>query len=205
MPATVLDHPLAAHVLTHLRDRTTKPATFRALCQQIGLMLALEATRDLPLVAKSIETPLEFMASPVLGRGLVIVPILRAGLGLLQPYLDLFPEVSVGYVGLERDHATAVSRSYYRKLPPVAGQRVLCVDPMLATGGSAVQALDALKAAGATDLRLVCIVSAPEGLAAVEAAHPDVLILTAAIDRQLNASRYILPGLGYFGDRLYGT
>lgn len=205
MPTTVLDHPLAAHVLTHLRDRTTKPATFRALCQQIGLMLALEATRDLPLVAKSIETPLEFMASPVLGRGLVIVPILRAGLGLLQPYLDLFPEVSVGYVGLERDHATAVSRSYYRKLPPVAGQRVLCVDPMLATGGSAVQALDALKAAGATDLRLVCIVSAPEGLAAVEAAHPDVLILTAAIDRELNASRYILPGLGDFGDRLYGT
>ena len=205
MPTTVLDHPLAAHVLTHLRDRTTKPATFRTLCQQIGLMLALEATRDLPLVAKSIETPLEFMASPVLGRGLVIVPILRAGLGLLQPYLDLFPEVSVGYVGLERDHATAVSRSYYCKLPPVAGQRVLCVDPMLATGGSAVQALDALKAAGATDLRLVCIVSAPEGLAAVEAAHPDVLILTAAIDRQLNASRYILPGLGDFGDRLYGT
>ena len=205
MPTTVLDHPLAAHVLTHLRDRTTKPATFRTLCQQIGLMLALEATRDLPLVAKSIETPLESMASPVLGRGLVIVPILRAGLGLLQPYLDLFPEVSVGYVGLERDHATAVSRSYYRKLPPVAGQRVLCVDPMLATGGSAVQALDALKAAGATDLRLVCIVSAPEGLAAVEAAHPDVLILTAAIDRELNASRYILPGLGDFGDRLYGT
>ena len=205
MPTTVLDHPLAAHVLTHLRDRTTKPATFRTLCQQIGLMLALEATRDLPLVAKSIETPLEFMASPVLGRGLVIVPILRAGLGLLQPYLDLFPEVSVGYVGLERDHATAVSRSYYCKLPPVAGQRVLCVDPMLATGGSAVQALDALKAAGATDLRLVCVVSAAEGLAAVEAAHPDVLILTAAIDRQLNASRYILPGLGDFGDRLYGT
>lgn len=205
MPATVLDHPLAAHVLTHLRDRTTKPATFRTLCQQLGLLLALEATRDLPLVAKSIETPLESMASPVLGRGLVIVPILRAGLGLLQPYLDLFPEVSVGYVGLERDHATAVSRSYYCKLPPVAGQRVLCVDPMLATGGSAVQALDALKAAGATDLRLVCIVSAPEGLAAVEAAHPDVLILTAAIDRQLNASRYILPGLGDFGDRLYGT
>ena len=145
------------------------------------------------------------MASPVLGRGLVIVPILRAGLGLLQPYLDLFPEVSVGYVGLERDHATAVSRSYYCKLPPVAGQRVLCVDPMLATGGSAVQALDALKAAGATDLRLVCVVSAAEGLAAVEAAHPDVLILTAAIDRELNASRYILPGLGDFGDRLYGT
>lgn len=205
MPATVLDHPLAAHVLTHLRDRTTKPATFRTLCQQIGLMLALEATRDLPLVAKSIETPLESMAGPVLGRGLVIVPILRAGLGLLQPYLDLFPKVSVGYVGLERDHATAVSRSYYCKLPPVAGQRVLCVDPMLATGGSAVQALDALKAAGATDLRLVCVVSAPEGLAAVEAAHPDVLILTAAIDRELNASRYILPGLGDFGDRLYGT
>lgn len=205
MPATVLDHPLAAHVLTHLRDRTTKPATFRALCQQIGLMLALEATRDLPLVPKPIETPLEPMDGPVLGRGLVIVPILRAGLGLLQPYMDLFPDVSVGYIGLERDHATAVARSYYCKLPPVAGQRVLCVDPMLATGGSAVQALDVLKAAGATDLRLVCIVSAPKGIAAVEAAHPDVPILTAAIDRQLNASRYILPGLGDFGDRLYGT
>lgn len=202
---SVLSHPLAAHVLTHLRDRTTKPATFRTLCQQIGLLLALEATKDLPTKSIEIETPLERLTSPVLARGLAVVPILRAGLGMLQPYMDLFPDVSVGYVGLERDHTTAVARSYYCKLPPVEGRRVLCVDPMLATGGSAVQALTMLRAAGAVDLRLVCIVSAPEGVAAVEAQHPDVPILTAAIDRQLDPSRYILPGLGDFGDRLYGT
>lgn len=202
---SVLSHPLAAHVLTHLRDRTTKPATFRTLSQQIGLLLALEATKDLPTKSIEIETPLERLTSPVLARGLAVVPILRAGLGMLQPYMDLFPDVSVGYVGLERDHTTAVARSYYCKLPPVEGRRVLCVDPMLATGGSAVQALTMLRAAGAVDLRLVCIVSAPEGVAAVEAQHPDVPILTAAIDRQLDPSRYILPGLGDFGDRLYGT
>jgi uracil phosphoribosyltransferase len=135
----------------------------------------------------------------------VVVPILRAGLGLVQPYLDLFPDVSVGYVGLERDHQTAVARSYYCKLPPLAGQRVLCVDPMLATGGSAVQALDLLREQGAEDLALVVIVAAPEGVAAVEARHPTVPIFTAALDRELNAKKYILPGLGDFGDRLYGT
>jgi uracil phosphoribosyltransferase len=202
---SVLSHPLAAHVLTHLRDRTTKPATFRTLTQQIGLLLALEATKDLPTKDVVVDTPLEPLMSSVLAQGLSIVPILRAGLGMLQPYMDLFPDVSVGYVGLERDHTTAVARSYYCKLPPTDGRRVLCVDPMLATGGSAVQALTMLKDAGARDLRLVCIVSAPEGIAAVEAEHPDVPILTAVIDRQLNPDRYILPGLGDFGDRLYGT
>lgn len=203
--ANLLDHALARHVVTHLRDRTTKPVTFRNLANQIGLMLALEATRDLPTRLKPVETPLETTEGEVLGRGLVVVPILRAGLGMLQPYTDLFPECSVGYIGLERDHTTAVARSYYCKLPELAGKRVLCVDPMLATGGSAVQALTVLKTAGATDLRLVCIVSAPEGIAAVEHAHPDVPILTAAIDRELNENKYILPGLGDFGDRLYGT
>jgi uracil phosphoribosyltransferase len=202
---TLLSHPLAAHILTHLRDRTTKPATFRTLSQQIGLLLALEATRDLAVKSVRIETPLEPIDSDVLAQGLAVVPILRAGLGMLQPYMDLFPDVSVGYVGLERDHTTAVARSYYCKLPPVEGRRVLCVDPMLATGGSAVQALTMLKEAGAADLRLVCIVSAPEGVAAVEKQHPDVPIITAVVDRQLNASRYIVPGLGDFGDRLYGT
>lgn len=201
----VLDHPLARHILTHLRDKTTKPATFRTLSHQIGLLLAIEATRDLPTKVAAIETPMEPMEGAVLGQGLVVVPILRAGLGMLQPYTDLFPNVSVGYVGLERDHATAVARSYYCKLPPLAGKRVLCVDPMLATGGSAVQALAVLKENGAQDLRLVTIVSAPEGIAAVKAAHPDVPIVTAAVDRELNASSYILPGLGDFGDRLYGT
>jgi len=141
----------------------------------------------------------------VLGQGIVVVPILRAGLGMLQPYTDLFPSVSVGYVGLERDHKTAVAQSYYCKIPPLEGRRVICVDPMLATGGSAAQALTVLREKGAQDLRLVTIVSAPEGIAAIEAQHPDVLIITAAIDRQLNEQSYIVPGLGDFGDRLYGT
>jgi uracil phosphoribosyltransferase len=201
----VIDHPLASHILTHLRDETTAPVTFRTLCYQLGLLLALEATRDLPTKDKAIKTPLEAIESPVLGQGLVVVPILRAGLGMLQPYTDLFPEVSVGYVGLERDHQTAVARSYYCKLPPLAKRRVICVDPMLATGGSAEQALTVLREKGAQDLRLITIVSAPEGIAAIEAAHPDVPIITAAIDEKLNDQSYIVPGLGDFGDRLYGT
>jgi len=201
----VLNHPLGAHILTHLRDRTTKPATFRTLAYQISLVLALEATRDLATRDHLIDTPLETTIGRVLSRPLAIVPILRAGLGMVQPFTDLFPDVSVGYVGLERDHTTAVARSYYQKLPPLAGKRVIVVDPMLATGGSAVQALDVLRAAGATELSLVCIVSAPEGVRAVEAAHPTVPIFTAALDRELNEKKYILPGLGDFGDRLYGT
>ncbi len=201
----VLQHPLVSHILSHLRDKTTKPATFRTLSYQIGLMLALEATKDLPTKATPIETPLEPMEAQTLAKSLVIVPILRAGLGMLQPYTDLFPSVSVGYVGLERDHETAVAHNYYCKLPPLENRRVLCVDPMLATGGSASNALNVLKKAGATDIRLVTIVSSPEGVAAIEDAHPDVPLITAAIDRELNELSYILPGLGDFGDRLYGT
>ena len=202
---TILNHPLAAHILSHLRDRTTKPATFRTLSYQISLLLALEATRDLATQDHVIDTPLERVTTRVLSRSLAVVPILRAGLGMVQPFTDLFPDVSVGYVGLERDHTTAVARSYYQKLPPLAGKRVLVVDPMLATGGSAVQALNALRAEGATDLILVCIVSSPEGVRVVKASHPKVPIFTAALDRELNAKKYILPGLGDFGNRLYGT
>jgi uracil phosphoribosyltransferase len=201
----LLSHPLADHALTHLRDRTTKPATFRTLAHQVGLMLALEATRDLPTRSYAVNTPVEPHTGRVLAQPLVVVPILRAGIGMVQPYIDLFPEVSVGYVGLERDHETAVARNYYCKLPPLAGRRVLCVDPMLATGGSAVKALDLLKENGATDLALVVIVAAPEGVAAVHAAHPGLSIYAAALDRELNAHKYILPGLGDFGDRLFGT
>jgi len=202
----VLDHPLAAHVITHLRDKTTRPATFRTLCYQISLLLAVEATRDLATEPKSIETPLEPMTGRVLTpQPLVLVPILRAGLGMVQPFLDIFPDVSVGYIGLERDHTTAIARSYYSKLPPVAGRRVLVVDPMLATGGSAVKAVDVVRAAGATDIALVSIVSSPEGVAEVAQHHPSLPIFTAALDRCLNARKYILPGLGDFGDRLYGT
>ncbi len=205
MSLHVLQHPLAQHVLTHLRDKTTKPVLFRTLSYQISLLLALEATRDLATVEKPIETPLEPMKSRVLAKPLVVVPILRAGLGMLQPFHDIFPDVSVGYVGLERDHKTAVARSYYCKLPPLAGARVLVVDPMLATGGSAAQALTLVKAQGATEVGFVCIVAAPEGVATVQKAHPDVPIHAGAVDRQLNATKYILPGLGDFGDRLYGT
>ena len=205
MALTVIQHPLALHVLTHLRDRTTKPALFRTLCHQITLLLALEATRDLATDERAIETPLEKMTGRVLTTPLVVVPILRAGLGMVEPFLDLFPDVSVGYVGLERDHATAIAHSYYCKLPPLEGRRVLVIDPMLAPGGSAAQALDVIKAAGARDPALVCIVAAPEGVALVEQRHPGVPIFVAALDRALNARKYILPGLGDFGDRLYGT
>ena len=206
MPLHILDHPLAAHIITHLRDKTTKPATFRTLTYQLSLLLAIEATGDIETETKAIETPLEPVSGRVLAhQPLVVVPILRAGLGMTQPFLDIFPDVSVGYVGLERDHATAIARSYYCKLPPLAGRHVFIVDPMLATVGSASNALSVVKQHGAVNPTLVCIVSAPEGVAEVEKHHPGTMIHTAALDRTLNAKKYILPGLGDFGDRLYGT
>ncbi|MEO7413897.1 MAG: uracil phosphoribosyltransferase [Opitutaceae bacterium] len=206
MALTVLTHPLAAHIITHLRDKTTKPATFRTLTSELTLLLAIEATRNLGMIAKPVDTPLESVTGSVLAhQPLVVVPILRAGLAMVQPFLDMFPDVSVGYIGLERDHATAVARSYYCKLPLLRGRHVFLVDPMLATGGSAVKAIEVLKTEGATRIVLISIVSAPEGVAAVEQQHPDVPILTAALDRELNQRKYIVPGLGDFGDRLYGT
>ena len=206
MPLHILDHPLASHIMTHLRDASTKPATFRTLAYQLSLLLAIEATSDLPTEEKTIQTPLESMTGRVLThQPLVVVPILRAGLGMVQPFLDTFPDVSVGYLGLERDHETAVARNYYCKLPPLAGRRVFLVDPMLATGGSAAQAITVAKQHGAENPQLVCIVAAPEGVAEVEKQHPGTMIHVAALDRGLNAKKYILPGLGDFGDRLYGT
>jgi uracil phosphoribosyltransferase len=203
----ILKHPLASHLMTHLRDKTTKPATFRTLCYQLSLLLAIEATRSLPTEDKVVDTPLESVVGQVLPhRGIVVVPILRAGLGMVQPFLDVFPDVSVGYIGLERDHATAVARNYYSKLPDLTKlSRVFIVDPMLATGGSAIQAIAELQAHGASDLTLLSIVSSPEGVGAVESEFPSVPIFTAALDRELNSQKYILPGLGDFGDRLYGT
>jgi uracil phosphoribosyltransferase len=201
----VLRHPLASHLMASLRDQATPPGEFRGLAHRLGLLLAMEATRDLPTQAATVTTPLENTAAQRLAHPLVVVPILRAGLGMVQPFIDLFPDVSVGYVGLERDHATAVAHSYYCKLPPLAGRTVVLVDPMLATGGSAAQALTLLKSHGASALRMVCVVSAPEGVATLHASHPDVPVFTAAHDRGLNERKYILPGLGDFGDRLYGT
>lgn len=205
MDIRIVEHPLARHLVTHLRDQSTKPALFRTIADHLTVILALEATRDLPLRPAPIETPLETMNGETLATGLVVVPILRAGLGMLAPIVDLFPEVSVGYIGLARDHTTAIASSYYCKLPPLENRPILVVDPMLATGGSACQAIDAIKEAGGRDIRLVCVVAAPEGVAEVDRQHPDVPVVGGALDRELNAQKYILPGLGDFGDRLYGT
>ncbi len=202
----VLDHPLASHIITHLRDRTTKPATFRTLASQLTLMLAIDATRDLATEEKTVETPLESTSGRVLiHQPIVVVAILRSGVSMVQPFLDVFPDVSVGYVGLERDHVTAVARSYYCKLPPLEGRRIFVVDPMLATGGSAAQAITVVKQNGGSAPRLVCIIAAPEGVAEIARNHPDVSVHVGVLDRALNARKYILPGLGDFGDRLYGT
>lgn len=205
MPLTVVDHPLVAHLLTELRDRTTPPALFRAYTKRLTFALILEAVRDVPAVPREVDTPLERTAGAAMPDDLVAVPILRAGLGMLEAVVDLLPEVSVGYIGLERDHETLEPNSYYEKLPPVGGRRVLLLDPMLATGGSASKAIGNVKHRSPAEVRLVCIVAAPEGVDRLERDHPDVRIFTASLDRELNDHGYIMPGLGDFGDRLYGT
>ena len=205
MSVTVVDHPLAEHLLTSLRDRTTPPPVFRTLSKRLALALALEAIRDIPTESVDVQTPLERAKGRVLGD-LVAVPILRAGLGMLEAVTELFPEVAVGYIGLERDEASLKPQSYYRKLPPVNDRHVIVLDPMLATGGSGSAACAAVKEVGApASIRFVCVVAAPEGVAKLQGDHPDVPIFTAALDRELNDHGYILPGLGDFGDRLFGT
>lgn len=201
----VLSHPLGAHVVTQLREKSTPPASFRALCHRITTLLAIEATRDLAVRPLEIDTPLERHTGTALDEPLAVVPVLRAGLGMVQPVVDLFPDITVGYIGLERDHDTALPRSYYCKLPPLENRRVLLVDPMLATGGSAVRALEIIAERKARSVALLCIVAAPEGVKAVEKKFPHVPIHTGALDRELNGRKYIVPGLGDFGDRLYGT
>jgi uracil phosphoribosyltransferase len=203
--ATVVDHPLASHLLLALRDQFTEPQQFRALTKRLTTVLMVEATRDLPTRTSSVSTPLEEAEGRKLAEPLVAVPILRAGLGMLDAVVELFPHVRVGYLGLERDEATFQPSEYYEKLPPLADARTFILDPMLATGGSAVAAAEAVKAGGAKSIRMVSIVAAPEGVKTMEAAHPDIEVFTASIDRELNDSAYILPGLGDFGDRLYGT
>jgi uracil phosphoribosyltransferase len=204
---TVIGHPLVQHKLTLLRDKTTASADFRRIIREIGLLLGYEATRDLPLENVPIETPLEPMQAPRLaGKKLCIVSVLRAGNGLLEGMLDLIPSARIGHIGLARDEATLQPAEYYLKLPSEIAQRpVLIADPMLATGHSAIAAVSRLKQAGATRIRFVCLLAAPEGLAAFAAAHPDVPVFTAAIDRQLDHRGYIQPGLGDAGDRIHGT
>jgi uracil phosphoribosyltransferase len=205
MTLTVVDHPLAQHLLTQLRDENTPPPVFRTITKRLTFALVLEAVRHLPTDDVQVRTPLETTAGKVLSRDLVAVPILRAGLGMLEAVTELFPEVSVGYVGLERDEASLLPQSYYRKMPPLAGRNVLVLDPMLATGGSGSAAVAAVEEGDPAAVAFVCVVSAPEGVEKMEAEHPDVPIYTAAFDRQLNEHGYILPGLGDFGDRLFGT
>jgi uracil phosphoribosyltransferase len=202
---TVVDHPLAGHLLSDLRDESTPPAIFRTLAKRLALALVLEASRSLPTRDVEIRTPLATTIGRTLPDDLIAVPILRAGLGMLEAVTELFPEVAVGYVGLERDEASLQPQSYYEKLPPVAGRHVLVLDPMLATGGSGAAACAAIKRGGPADIRFVCVVAAPEGVARMDAEHPDVGIFAAALDERLNQQGYIVPGLGDFGDRLFGT
>jgi uracil phosphoribosyltransferase len=203
----VIKHPLIQHKLTLLRDRTTGNALFRQTLREIAMLLTYEVTKGLELGAREIETPLETGRFPWLeGRRVCFVSILRAGNGLLEGMLDLVPDARVGHIGLYRDHATLKPVQYYLKLPEAIGAReVIIVDPMLATGNSAVAAVNRLKEAGAKRLKFMCLLAAPEGADAFERAHSDVPVFTAALDRQLNEKGYILPGLGDAGDRIYGT
>jgi len=204
---TIVDHPLVQHKLTLMRDKEQPTAYFRQLLRETALLLAYEVTRDLPLETKRIETPIEVMDAPVLsGKKLCFVSVLRAGNGLLEGMLDLLPSARVGHVGLYRDPETLEAVEYYYKVPQDIGERlVVVVDPMLATANSGIAAVDRLKQGGARQLKFVCLLAAPEGVAAFTAAHPDVPLYTASLDRELNDHGYILPGLGDAGDRIYGT
>ena len=206
MPVHLVDHPLVHDALVSLRDKTTAPEEFRRVATRISVLLAAEAMHDLPTRDISVDTPLGPAPGRTVAGDVVVVPVLRAGLGMLEAVLGLIPSARVGHIGLQRDEMTAVASKYYSKLPAdLDSSYVLMIDPMLATGGSAVAALDLLAQAGARHVRIVCIVAAPEGVEAVERHHPDVVIYTPVVDRQLNGQKYIVPGLGDFGDRLYGT
>lgn len=203
----VVDHPLVQHKLTLMRIKTTPTAEFRRLVREVALLLGYEITRGLALTETDIETPLMPMRARMLaGKKLCLVSILRAGNGLLDGMLDLLPSARVGHIGLYRDPATLTPVEYYYKVPvDIAERPVIVVDPMLATANSAVAAVDRIKRDGVTDIRFACLLAAPEGVARMQAAHPEVPVYTAAVDRGLNDHGYILPGLGDAGDRIYGT
>jgi uracil phosphoribosyltransferase len=206
MATTVLEHPLAQDLLARLRDERTPPDLFRVLTRRLGWLLVLEATRDLVTEPLEVRTPLETAACRILAEPLVAIPVLRAGLGLLDATTDLYPDTIVGYLGMERDEVTLQPRDYYAKLPPMDGRRALILDPMLATGGSGSAAVAHVKAnARPRSISFVCVVAAPEGIARLAGEHPDVPVIAGALDRQLNDVGFILPGLGDFGDRLHGT
>ncbi|MBQ8022520.1 MAG: uracil phosphoribosyltransferase [Bacteroidales bacterium] len=203
----VIDHPMIQHKLTIMRDKETGSKDFRELLKEISLLMGYEVTRDIPLEELEIETPIcRMKAKRVSGRKLAIVPILRAGMGMVEGLLNLVPVARVGHIGLYRDETTHQPVEYYCKLPEdIHDRMVIVTDPMLATGGSAVDALTLLKKRGCTNIRLMCLVAVPEGIAKVQAAHPDVDIYVAAVDDHLNENAYIVPGLGDAGDRIFGT
>ncbi len=207
MKPFIMDHPLIQHKISLLRDKNTGAKEFRELVSEIAMLMCYEATRDLPLVEVEIETPVAVAKTKVIsGRKLAFVPILRAGLGMVEGVLQLVPAAKIGHIGLYRDPETLKPVEYYCKLPvDVTRREVIVVDPMLATGGSAIDAITMLKAKGVKHLKFMCIIAAPEGLAALTAAHPDVDIYCASLDEKLNEHGYIVPGLGDAGDRIFGT
>jgi len=194
-----------ADSVARLRDKETEPEEFRTLARKVISLLLYEATADLSLQRGVVMTPLQEAPAAWVEKEVVAVPVLRAGLGLLAPVLELLPRVSVGYIGLERDEETALARIYYNKLPRLEGKVPLLLDPMLATGGSGAMALDLIKEAGGVEPRMICVVAAPEGVRVIEERHPEVRIFAAALDEGLNDRAFIVPGLGDFGDRLFGT
>lgn len=206
MDIHVINHPLIQHKLTLMRKKEISSNDFRKLLKEITLLMGYEITRDLAMEDIEIETPLEKMVGKrVAGKKVGIVPILRAGFGMVEGLTELMPSARIGVIGLYRDPVTAKPVEYYCKLPGVEGRSFILIDPMLATGGSAIAAIDMMKAKGAKSIKFMCLVAAPEGVAEVNKHHPDVPIYTAALDRQLNEKKYILPGLGDAGDRIFGT
>ena len=204
---TVLTHPLIQHKISRLRDKTTGTNEFRALVEEIGMLMGFEALSDLPTELVEVETPIETCMTPMIaGKKLAVVPILRAGLGMVEGILDLVPTAKVGHIGLYRDEVTHEPHEYYCKLPsPIELRTIVVTDPMLATGGSAVSAVNFIKQHGGRHIKFLCIIAAPEGLKRLHEEHPDVQIYVGALDRQLNENAYICPGLGDAGDRIFGT
>ncbi len=205
MPLTVVEHPLAQHYLTVLRQRSTPTPAFREAAKKLAFLLVAEATNDLETELVAIETPLEGMEAPKLAKQTVAVAVFRAGLGLIDAAVELLPNVKIGYAGVQRNEETAEPMEYYTKFPPMTGTRVLILEPMLATGGSLSWAVNTVKEHGADDVTAVCVVAAPVGVERMEREHPDVRVVTAALDRDLDHNFYIRPGLGDMGDRLFGT
>lgn len=204
---TYLDHPLIQHKISRLRDKTTGTNEFRSLVEEIAMLMGYEALRDLPTEDVTVETPIETCKSPMIaGRKMAVVPILRAGLGMVSGILALVPSAKVGHIGMYRDEETHEPQEYYCKLPdPIAERTIVVCDPMLATGGSAIDAINQIKKHGGKNIKFMCIIAAPEGLERLHREHPDIQIYVGALDRQLNENAYICPGLGDAGDRIFGT